>query len=63
MKIIPNILRKILPVSHKAHTAALAKAHQQAESDQNWLLSQLRQVTAANVRLESKLYQSSNIPE
>jgi hypothetical protein len=56
MKLIPSFLAKHLPVSRKAHQAALAKSHHQSEMDNAWLLSQLRQVTAANVRMERKLH-------
>lgn len=55
MKLIPNIIAKHLPVSRKAHQEALAKTHQANEMDQAWILAQLKQVTAANIRLERKL--------
>ena len=54
MKLIQT-LKNHLPVSRKAHQEALAKAHQQADMDNSWLLTQLKQVTAANVRLERKV--------
>lgn len=55
MKLIPNVIAKHLPVSRKAHQEALAKAHHQADLDNSWMLNQLKQVTAANIRLERKL--------
>lgn len=59
MKLIPQTLKKAiaahLPVSRKAHHEALAKAHNQAQADSAYLTGQLKQVTAANIRLERKL--------
>lgn len=55
MKFIPQAIAKHLPVSRKAHQEALAKTHHAAEMDQAWILNQLKQVTAANIRLERKL--------
>lgn len=56
MKLVPNFIKKHLPVSRKAHAEALKKVHQQADADNAWLLTQLRQVSAANIRLERKLH-------
>ena len=55
MKLIPNIIRKVLPVSQRAHQEALAKAAQAHANDSAYLAGQLKQVTAANIRLERKL--------
>lgn len=54
MKIIQT-LKNALPVSRKAHQEALAKAHHAHASDSAYLTGQLKQVTAANIRLERKL--------
>jgi len=54
MKLIQT-LKNALPVSRKAHQDALAKMHNEAEHDKAYLSGQLRQVTAANIRLERKL--------
>lgn len=56
MKILPNFIRNHLPISRKAHADALAKVHTQAHENEAYLSGQLRQVTAANIRLERKLH-------
>ena len=49
MKLIPNVIAKHLPVSRKTHERELDNANK-------YLLDQLKQVTAANIQLERKLY-------
>lgn len=56
MKLIPNILKKLLPVSRAKHDAAIAAAKAESQAENAYVLGQLRQVTAANIRLERKLH-------
>jgi len=62
MKLLQTI-KTHLPVSRKAHQAALAKAHQAHDVDNSYLMAQLKQVTAANVRLEAKLHQGKDLDD
>lgn len=60
MKIVQT-LKKHLPVSRNAHTKALAATQAKALAENAYLLGQLKQVTAANVRLEAKLHQQEDL--
>ena len=55
MKLIQN-LKKHLPVSRKTHEEALKQQHAAHQADQAYLTGQLRQVTAHNLRLESRIH-------